>query len=60
MGIGLQKLAEEDQHSRVEITLKLVKQLSLVCFHLDVLVDRLKREHKVETEAWGAPQVSYK
>ena len=27
--------------------------------HLDVLVDRLKREHKVEANV-GAPQVSYR
>ena len=30
MGIGLQKLAEKIQHSVLKLTLKLVKQLSLV------------------------------
>ncbi len=43
------KLAEEDQHSALKQT-RLVKQLSLSMgeLHLDVDVDRMKREFKVE------------
>ncbi|SMB95363.1 elongation factor G [Deinococcus hopiensis] len=61
MGIGLQKLAEEDPTFRVEsdqesgqTTISGMGEL-----HLEILVDRLRREYKVEANV-GAPQVAYR
>ncbi|MDL2343580.1 elongation factor G [Deinococcus sp. MIMF12] len=61
MGIGLQKLAEEDPTFKVEsdqesgqTTIAGMGEL-----HLEILVDRLKREYKVEANV-GAPQVAYR
>ena len=61
MGIGLQKLAEEDPTFRVEsdqesgqTTIAGMGEL-----HLEILVDRLKREYKVDANV-GAPQVAYR
>ena len=61
MGVGLQKLAEEDPTFRVEsdqesgqTTISGMGEL-----HLEILVDRLKREYKVEANV-GAPQVAYR
>jgi len=61
MGIGLGKLMSEDPSFRVytdeetgQTILAGVGEL-----HLDIMVDRLKREHKVEVNT-GAPQVSYR
>ena len=61
MGIGLSKLAEEDPTFKVETdpesgqtTIAGMGEL-----HLDILVDRLKREFKVEANV-GAPQVAYR
>jgi elongation factor G len=61
LGIGLQKLAEEDPTFRVatdqesgQTTISGMGEL-----HLEILVDRLKREHKVEVTV-GAPQVAYR
>ena len=50
MGIGLQKLAEEDPTFRVETNPETGETVisGMVNFTFDVLVDRLKREHKVE------------
>jgi elongation factor G len=61
MGIGLQKLAEEDPSFRVETNVETGETVisGMGELHLDVLVDRLKREHKVEANV-GAPQVSYR
>ncbi|HEP1823157.1 TPA: elongation factor G [Streptococcus suis] len=61
MGIGLQKLAEEDPTFRVETNVETGETIisGMGELHLDVLVDRLKREHKVEANV-GAPQVSYR
>ncbi len=61
MGIGLQRLAEEDPTFRVEsdpesgqTTIAGMGEL-----HLEILVDRLKREYKVDANV-GAPQVAYR
>ncbi|WP_102126465.1 elongation factor G [Deinococcus planocerae] len=61
MGVGLQKLAEEDPTFRVEsdqesgqTTISGMGEL-----HLEILVDRLRREYKVEANV-GAPQVAYR
>lgn len=61
MGIALQKLAEEDPTFRVytdEETNQTIMQ-GMGELHLEVLVDRMKREFKVEANI-GQPQVAYR
>ncbi len=61
MGLAIQKLAEEDPTFRVrsdEETLQTIIS-GMGELHLDVLVERMKREFKVEANV-GQPQVAYK
>lgn len=61
MGVALQKLAEEDPSFRVrtdEETLQTIIS-GMGELHLEILVDRMKREFKVEANV-GKPQVAYK
>ncbi len=61
LGMGLAKLAEEDPTFRVhtdEDTGQTVIS-GMGELHLDIIIDRLRREFKVEVNQ-GAPQVSYK
>ena len=62
LGVGLQRLAAEDPSFRVTTDQEsVVKQLwqGMGELHLDILVDRLKREFQVEANI-GAPQVAYR
>ena len=61
MGIALQRLAKEDPSFRVasddESGQTVISGMGEL--HLDILVDRMKREFKVEANV-GAPQVAYR
>ncbi|MEZ5893976.1 MAG: elongation factor G [Parvularculaceae bacterium] len=61
MGLALQRLAAEDPSFRVstdeESGQTIIKGMGEL--HLDILVDRMKREFKVEANI-GAPQVAYR
>ena len=61
MGIALAKLAEEDPTFRTYTDHETGQTIiaGMVELHLDIIVDRLKREFKVEAQV-GKPQVSYK
>ncbi len=61
MGIALQKLAEEDPTFRVQSDEETSQTLisGMGELHLDILVDRMKREFKVEANI-GRPQVAYR
>ena len=61
MSLGLQRLAAEDPSFRVETDLESGQTImkGMGELHLDILVDRLKREFKVEANI-GAPQVAYR
>ncbi len=61
MGVALQKLAEEDPSFRVRTDEETLQTLiaGMGELHLDIIVDRMKREFKVEANV-GKPQVSYK
>ena len=61
MGVALQKLAEEDPTFRVrsdeETSQTIISGMGEL--HLDIIVDRMKREFKVEANV-GRPQVAYR
>ena len=61
MGVALQKLAEEDPTFRTYTDAETGQTIiaGMGELHLEIIVDRMKREFKVEANV-GAPQVSYR
>jgi len=61
MGLALQRLAEEDPTFKVKSNNETGQTIiwGMGELHLDILVDRMKREFKVDANV-GAPQVAYK
>ena len=61
MGVALQKLAEEDPTFRVRTDEETMQTLisGMGELHLDIIVERMKREFKVEANI-GQPQVAYR
>ena len=61
MGLALQRLAQEDPSFRVKTDEESGQTIiaGMGELHLDIIVDRMKREFKVEANV-GAPQVAYR
>ena len=61
MALGLAKLAEEDPTFRVHTDEETGQTIisGMGELHLEIIIDRLKREHNVEANT-GAPQVAYR
>ena len=61
MGLALQKLAQEDPSFRVRTDEESGQTIisGMGELHLEIIVDRLKREFKIEANV-GAPQVAYR
>ncbi len=61
LGVALHRLAQEDPSFRVSVDHELGQTIikGMGELHLDIIVDRMKREFKVEANV-GAPQVAYR
>ncbi|NCF75095.1 MAG: elongation factor G [Xanthomonadaceae bacterium] len=61
MGIALQKLSEEDPTFKIKTNDETAQTIisGMGELHLDIIIDRMKREFKVEANI-GQPQVAYK
>jgi len=61
MGMAMQKLAEEDPTFKIHTDPETLQTIisGMGELHLDIIVDRMKREFSVEAKV-GAPQVAYK
>lgn len=61
IGLAMQKLAEEDPTFRIKTDEETLQTIisGMGELHLDIIVDRMKREFKVEANV-GNPQVAYK
>lgn len=61
MGLALNKLAEEDPTFRIKVNPETNQTViaGMGELHLEILVDRMKREFRVEANV-GAPQVAYR
>jgi elongation factor G len=61
MGMALSKLADEDPSFRVRTDSETGQTIisGMGELHLDIIVDRMRREFKVECNV-GAPQVAYR
>ena len=61
LGVGLQKLAQEDPSFRVHTDTESGQTIisGMGELHLEIIVDRLKREFKVESNV-GKPEVAYR
>ena len=61
MGLALRRLADEDPTFRIKADQETMETIisGMGELHLEVLVDRMKREFKVEADV-GRPQVAYK
>jgi elongation factor G len=61
MGLALSKLLAEDPSLKIETNEETGQTIisGMGELHLDIIVDRLRREYKVETNV-GAPQVAYR
>jgi elongation factor G len=61
IGMAMQKLAEEDPTFRIHTDPETLQTIisGMGELHLDIIVDRMKREFKVDANV-GAPQVAYK
>ncbi len=61
MGLALQKLCQEDPSLRVKTDEETLQTIisGMGELHLEIIVDRMKREFKVETNV-GKPQVAYR